>query len=499
MSQALNYQQWQALASSLHFQTHGLINGKPYSAKSGKTFPLVNPATGKVLAEMTECAEADIDIAVSAARDAFEDRRWAGKSPAERKAVMLRWAELIRQHGNELALTETLNMGKPIRDSLSIDVPATARCIAWYGEAIDKIYDEVAPTADNAVATITREPVGVVGIVVPWNFPMIMAAWKLGPALAAGNSVVLKPAEQSPLTATRLAELALEAGIPPGVFNVVPGFGPTAGKHLGLHMDVDALAFTGSTEVGKLFMQYAGQSNLKKVGLECGGKSPHIILADCEDVTAAATAAAWGIFFNQGEMCTAGSRLIVQESIHDEVIAVIAEVAASLQPGDPLDPDTGLGAMVEKQHMERVLEYISIGLDEGATLAVGGGQAREESGGYYVEPTVFTDVTNDMRIAQEEIFGPVLVVVKVKDAEEALRVANDTCYGLGAAVWTANINTAYRISRGIRSGMVYVNCYDADDITVPFGGYRQSGIGRDKSLHAFDKYTELKTTWIKLS
>lgn len=499
MSNSKTLADWQALAHSIRIPGQAIIDGKACDALSGKRFTPINPANGQPLGDVAECDAADVDVAVAAARRAFADHRWAGMAPGQRKCIMQRWAALIDEHTDELALLETLNMGKPISDSLSVDVPATSRCIAWYGEAIDKIYDEIAPTASNALATITREPVGVVAVVVPWNFPMIMAAWKLGPALAAGNSVVLKPAEQSPLTAIRLAELALEAGIPAGVLNVLPGFGPTAGKALGLHMDVDALAFTGSTDVGKLFMQYAGQSNLKKVGLECGGKSPHIILDDCEDLDAAATAAAWGIFFNQGEMCTAGSRLIVHEKVYDRVLAKIAEVAATLQPGDPLDPATSLGALVEHKHMERVLDYIRIGQEEGATLYLGGQQVRQDTGGAFVQPTVFSDVNNSMRIAQEEIFGPVLAAIRVKDADEALQVANDVCFGLGAAVWTSNINTAHRISRGLRAGVVYVNCYDADDITVPFGGYKQSGIGRDKSLHAFDKYTELKTTWIRLT
>ncbi|MFB9887912.1 aldehyde dehydrogenase [Balneatrix alpica] len=499
MADMIDLAGWQARALELRIPTQALINGEQRAALSGKTFAALNPATGQVLGQVAECDSADVELAVQSARAAFEDGRWSRQSPAARKKVLQRFAALIEAHKEELALLETLNVGKPIRDSLAIDVPATARCIAWYGEAIDKIYDEVAPTAANSLATITREPVGVVAAVVPWNFPMIMAAWKLGPALAAGNSVILKPAEQSPLTAIRLGELALEAGIPAGVFNVLPGFGPTAGKALGLHMDVDCLAFTGSTQVGKMFMQYAGQSNLKHVGLECGGKSPHIILDDVEDVEAAATAAAWGIYFNQGEMCTAGSRLIVQEGIEEQVLAKISEVVKGLQPGNPLDPNTSMGAIIDKGQMNRVLDYIQIGQDEGAQLHFGGRQVLQESGGNFIEPTLFRGVGNQMRIAQEEIFGPVLSVIRVKDAEEALKVANDTCYGLGAAVWSSNINTVHKISRGLRAGVVYVNCYDADDITVPFGGYKMSGLGRDKSLHAFDKYTELKTTWIRLS
>ncbi|MEO7775175.1 MAG: aldehyde dehydrogenase family protein, partial [Steroidobacteraceae bacterium] len=378
-------------------------------------------------------------------------------------------------------------------------IPATAHCIQWYAEAIDKIYDEVAPTGPDALALITREAMGVIGVIVPWNFPLIMAAWKLGPALAAGNSVVLKPSEKSPLSALRLAELAIEAGIPAGVLNVVPGFGQTAGKALATHMDVDCIGFTGSTATGKMVMQYAAQSNLKKVSLECGGKSPNIIMADYPDLARAAKAAAFAIFFNQGEMCSAGSRLLVQDNIKDRVLEEIAKVGAKLAPGDPLSTKTRLGAIVDEVQMQRVLSYIDTGKQEGARLALGGARVRSESGGFYVEPTVFDGVRPDMRIAREEIFGPVLSTITFKTLDEAIHIANDAIYGLAAAVWTANINTAHRAARALRAGTVYVNCYDSDDITVPFGGYKQSGIGRDKSLHAFDKYTELKTTWIDLS
>ncbi len=489
---------WHARADALQFRSRAFIDGQFVDALSGETFTTTSPVDGRALAEVAACDSQDVDRAVASARRAFEDGRWAGRPPAERKRVLLAYADLIRANGAELALTETLDMGKPISDALSVDVRATANCFTWYAEAIDKIYDEIAPTGEADIAMITREPLGVVAAVVPWNFPMIMAAWKLAPALASGNSVVLKPAEQSSLTALRLAELAVEAGIPEGVFNVVTGFGPTAGKALGLHMDVDGVFFTGSTEVGKLFMQYAGQSNLKKVGLECGGKSPNVILGSYSDIDGAADTAAGAIFFNQGEMCTAGSRLIVERSVHERVVERIAAVAAARQPGDPLDPSTQMGALVDEGHTKRVLGFVETAREDGATIAAGGERARVESGGCYVQPTVFDNVRNDMRVAREEIFGPMLSVIPVDDAEEAARVANDTCYGLASAVWTDDLNTAHKFARKLRAGMVYVNCYDADDITVPFGGYKQSGIGRDKSLHAFDKYTELKTTWIKL-
>jgi acyl-CoA reductase-like NAD-dependent aldehyde dehydrogenase len=490
---------WHERAGSLVPGTQAFIGGRYVDAASGATFTRVNPANGQPLAHVTACDARDIDLAVAAARSAFESGVWAKQPPRARKKVLLRFAELILAHTEELALLETLDTGKPIRDSLSVDIPATANCIQWFAEAVDKIYDEVAPTAHDALAMITREPLGVVGAIVPWNFPLIMAAWKIGPILAAGNSLVLKPSEKSPLSAIRLAQLASEAGLPDGVFNVVPGLGMPAGKALALHMDVDGIAFTGSTATGRSIMQYAGQSNLKRVSLECGGKSPNIVLADYDDLDRAATAAAFAIFFNQGEMCSAGSRLLVQESIKDAFLEKVAEVARGMVPGDPLDPETRLGAIVDEGQMKRVLSYIDTGKRDGAQVRLGGNQVRQSSGGFYVEPTVFDGVSPRMKIAKEEIFGPVLATLTFKTVDEAVKIANDVIYGLAAAVWTKDLTTAHRVARSLRAGVVYVNCYDADDITVPFGGFKQSGIGRDKSLHAFDKYTELKTTWIDLS
>lgn len=498
MTAAASRADWEARAAALDFRHQAFIGGRTAPAASGETFDCVSPATGKVLTRIASCGPEDIDRAVRSARQAFESGVWRDAAPKRRKTVLKRFAELIRANGEELALLETLDMGKPIRDSLAIDVQSTANCIEYYGEACDKLYDEVAPTAPSTMALILREPLGVVGAVVPWNFPMIMAAWKLGPALAAGNSVVLKPAEQSPLTALRLAELAIEAGLPEGVLNVVPGLGETAGRALGLHMDVDMVAFTGSTEVGKCFLRYAGESNMKRVALECGGKTPHIVMPDCPDLEAAAKAAAFGIFFNQGEMCTAGSRLLVHEAIHDDFLDKVIAHARGMQPGDPLDPATRMGAIVDGRQMERVLGYIEAGRAEGAELRAGGRRALRESGGFYVEPTVFDRVSPEMTIAREEIFGPVLSTLAFRDAAEALRIANGTIYGLAAAIWTTDINTAMKAARAIRSGMVWVNCFDADDITVPFGGFKQSGFGRDKSLHAVEKYTDLKTVWVEL-
>ena len=480
------------------FDGRALINGERVAARDGQLFDCISPVDGRVLTQVARCGQADIDAAVAAARAAFEDRRWAGKAPAQRKRVMIRFAELIQANGDLLALTESLDMGKPVKYAKGVDVNSAANCIRWYGEAVDKVYDEIAPTPDTALALITREPVGVVGVIVPWNYPMIMAAWKIAPALAAGNSVVLKPSEKSPLTALKLAELALEAGIPAGVFNVVTGYGPEAGSPLALHMDVDCIAFTGSTRVGKQIHVMAGQSNLKRAWTELGGKSPNIVFADCPDLDKAVEASVGSIFFNQGESCNAPSRLFVEASIKDAFLEKALKLVPQYQPANPLDKNTVMGAIVDQVQLDNVMRYIGLGQSEGAKLLAGGERVAPVAGGCYVQPTIFDGVTNSMTIAREEIFGPVLSVLSFTDAADVVQQANNNIYGLQAAVWTRDINKAHGVARALRAGTVHVNSYDEDDITVPFGGFKQSGVGRDKSLHAFDKYTETKTTWIRI-
>jgi gamma-glutamyl-gamma-aminobutyraldehyde dehydrogenase len=488
---------WQDKAATLSIEGRAFIDGEYRGAASGRTFDCLSPIDGKLLAKVADSGAADVDAAVAAARRAFDSGVWSGLNPRQRKAILLRWAASIREHMDELALLETLDAGKPIGDTTSVDVPGAAYCVEWFAEAIDKIGGEVAPADHHLVGLVTREAIGVVAAVVPWNFPILMASWKFGPALAAGNSVVLKPSEKSPLTAIRLAQLALDAGIPAGVFNVVPG-GGEPGKLLALHHDVDCLAFTGSTQVGKLIMQYAGQSNLKRVWLELGGKSPNIVLPDCPDLDRAANAAAGAIFYNMGEMCTAGSRLLVHRDIKDVFLDKLIAAARSYTPGNPLDPATSMGAIVDKVQLDRVLGYIEAGRAE-AKLLLGGSRVNEAGGGFFIEPTIFDIPASGAKIAREEIFGPVLSVITFDTVDEAISIANDSEYGLAAAVWTSNLTTAHEVSRKLRAGTVWVNCYDeGGDMNFPFGGYKQSGNGRDKSLHALEKYTELKSTLVRL-
>jgi acyl-CoA reductase-like NAD-dependent aldehyde dehydrogenase len=492
-------EEWIARAAAVAPRTEAFIAGRFVAAASGETFPDVAGRDGSVIAEVAAGGAEDVDRAVTAARAAFDDRRWSDRSPADRKRVLLGFAERIRAAKDELALLESLDVGKPIRDTLAVDVPSAAKTIQWYAETIDKTYGEVGPTGPDALSLVTREPIGVVAAIVPWNYPLIITAWKIGAALATGNSVVLKPASQSPLTALRLAELASEAGLPDGVLNVVPGPGAVVGPALARHPAVDKITFTGSTEVGKSLLRAVGESDVKAITLELGGKSPQVVLADVGDLEAAAQSIGWGIFYNGGQTCNAGSRLVVHRSVRAELVERIADLGRRLAPGEPLDPATRLGAIVDDRQLAKVLGYVALGQEEGARVVVGGERVREESGGFFVPPTILDGVANEWRVAREEIFGPVLTVTEFDDEADALRIANDTPFGLAAGIWTRDVKKAHRLARAIRAGTVWINTFDTADITVPFGGFKQSGFGRDKGLAALDGYTQLKTTWLDLS
>ncbi|MGV8959434.1 MAG: aldehyde dehydrogenase [Stenotrophomonas sp.] len=489
---------WQQLADSLELRTRAFIGGRYVDAVSGATFDCISPIDGRVLGQVADGAHADIDHAVAAARRSFDAGHWSQAKPVHRKKTLLKLAQLVEQHADELAVLESLDMGKPVREARSVDIAAVIRCLSWTAEALDKVYGEIAPTGVDELGLVTREPLGVVGAIVPWNFPLLMAAWKIAPALATGNSVVLKPSEKSPLSALRFAELVAEAGMPEGVFNVVPGNGLGAGEPLALHMDVDGLVFTGSTAVGKRLLQCAGLSNMKRAYMECGGKSPNIVFADAHDLDAAAEAAAGAIFYNQGEVCTAGSRLLVERSIKDAFVTRVVAHGRKMQPRHPFEDGAAMGAMVDEAQTARVLDYIAKGNEEGGRLLLGGKRAAVVEGGCYLEPTVFDEVDHEHTIAREEIFGPVLSVIAFDTEAQALHMANDSPYGLAAGLWTRDISRAHRVARRLRAGSVWVNYWDGGDMTAPFGGYKQSGNGRDKSLHAFDKYTEIKATWINL-
>lgn len=493
---------WQSVAARelAAAETKFFIDGRFVDAIDGQRFDSINPATGDVIASVAAGNSKDIDVAVAAARKSFRAGVWSRMAPRSRMEILYRFNELIDEHAEQLAILDTLNMGKPISDMLNIDLPSVIETFQFMAECIDKIEGSVTNTQSDVMHFVLREPLGVVGAISPWNYPLLMATWKVAPALAAGNSVVLKPAEQAPLSCLRLAELFVEAGGPPGVFNVVNGIGEVAGKALALHPDVDKVTFTGSTEVGKLMLQYAGQSNMKRVSLECGGKSPQVFMSDVADLDRAVAAAYNGVFANMGEVCNAGSRLLVEKPIYDEFInRFVANGQSAYIPGDPLDPATNLGPLVTREAQKRVLSLIESARKDGAKLKFGGGAPADLDKGAYVSPTLFTDVNNSMRIAREEIFGPVATIIPFDGLEEGIRIANDTIYGLAAGVWTKDLSRAHRLIREIEAGVIWVNCFDEGDMTQPFGGYKQSGNARDKCMESLLSYTQSKSAWIRLS
>jgi acyl-CoA reductase-like NAD-dependent aldehyde dehydrogenase len=488
---------WHERAAALKPETRFFIGGD-LATGSGGHFETINPANGQVIAAVSEGTPADIDRAVADGLKAYRSGSWSRMAPRDRMAVMYRFADLIEQNAELFALLDTLDMGKPISDMVNIDVPASVHCIRFTTECIDKLTGSTTATPSNVLHYINREPLGVVGAIVPWNYPLLMAVWKIAPALAAGNSVVLKPAEQSPLSAVHLARLFAEAGGPSGVFNVVNGPGETVGRALALHNDVAKISFTGSTEVGKLMLQYAGQSNMKKVALECGGKTPQVMMADLPDLATAAKTAAAGIYGNMGEVCNAGSRLLVDRKIHDEFVHSFMQESESWIPGDPLNEETNMGPLVTFEQQKRVLGYVDIGKKGGASLAFGGNVPQGLEKGAYVAPGLFTGVDSGMRIAKEEIFGPIAALIPVDGIENAIEVANDTIYGLAAGIWTSNLTTAHTLAREIEAGTIWVNCFDEGDMTQPFGGYKQSGNARDKCFDTVLAYTQSKSVWVKL-
>ncbi|MFN0043547.1 MAG: aldehyde dehydrogenase [Alphaproteobacteria bacterium] len=498
MSELLTRDEFQAIANKLNLPNNAFINGRFTASGSGKRFETINPATGKVLAEIALCDGADVDAAVAKAREAFERGAWSRMHPTERKRRLIQLVKLMRRDRFELAVLESIESGKSIRDIMTVDLPETFHCLEWHAEATDKLYDQVSPSGDDALGLVVREPLGVVACVLPWNFPLMMVAWKIGPALSAGNSVIVKPAEQTNMSTLRLAELALEAGIPAGVLSVVTGPGEITGKALGLHPDINGVSFTGSTEIGRKFLEYSAQSNLKRIVLECGGKNPSVVLEDAEHLDEVARHVVYSVLWNAGQNCSSNSRLIVHRKIKDKLLERVVARVRDWRTGYPLDPANAIGTIISREQYDRILKYIEIGKKEGARAVVGGGPI-EDGAGIYIAPTIFDGVTPAMTIAREEIFGPVLSVMTVDSTAQAVEVANDTSYGLQASLFTANVKTAHRVARALQAGTVTVNCYGEGDITTPFGGYKTSGFGgRDNSLKAHDQYTETKTIWIDL-
>ncbi len=494
MSNTIN---WQQRALDLKPQSKIFIDGNYVDAASGKTFENFSPSDGHLICNVASGDTEDINRAVASAKKAFESGVWREMNPRDKKIIMLKWAQLLGEHREELALLEAIDTGRPIGDALSVDAPNSTRVIQWYAETIDKTYDEIAPAPRNALAMITREPLGVIGAVVPWNYPMMITSWKLGPAIAMGNSIVVKPAENSSLSALKMAELAIEAGLPAGVFNVVPGLGAEAGQALARHMDVAKIAFTGSGPTGRKMMQYAAESNMKQVSLELGGKSPQVVLNDCVDLEAAASTIGWAIYYNAGQTCNAGSRIIVENGVKEELFAHLHKFLESFIVGNQFDPGTQMAGLVSEVQRDRVNAYLELIGQDGEKTIFGG--EKTSGSDLLIKPTLIDKVKPGSRLAQEEIFGPVLVAIDAKDEEEALWLANGTEYGLAASVWTSNVAKAHKFARRLRAGTVWVNTFDMLDVITPFGGFGASGSGRDKSLHALDAYSALKTTWVDLN
>ena len=498
MSELLSTEEYKSIAAGLKLPTRAFINGEFVDAIDGATMQSINPATGEVLADIAACKTADVDLAVANGKAVFERGDWAQLHPSERKTAIAKLASLIEENALELAVMETLEAGKPIHECVKTDLPETVHCIQWHAEATDKLYDQLSPSGNGAVGMIVREPLGVVACVLPWNFPLMMVAWKLAPALSAGNSVIVKPAESTSMTTLRIAELAIEAGIPAGVFNVLPGFGPDVGEPLGMHEDVQVVSFTGSTATGRRFLEYSARSNLKRIVLECGGKSPSVVLGDADNLDSVAENIVAAALWNMGQNCTANSRIIIHKDLKAELTEKILEKMQDWQTGDPMNPEHMLGAIITRAQFDKIISFIEIGKRQGAKV-LAGGEAITMGDGLFIAPTLFDDVTPDMTIAVEEIFGPVFCLIEAESDEQALQMANDNCYGLHASLYTSNLKKAHKYARRLQAGTVSVNCFSEGDISTPFGGFKLSGFGgRDNSLQAHDQYTEVKTIWLDL-